>query len=133
MQSKATTPKQYIDELPEDRKADIKQLDALIRKTAPEFKPFMIAGMLGYGTYHYKYASGREGDWCIIGLASQKNYISLYVCAAKDGKYVAEEFKEKLPRANIGKSCVRFKKLSDLDIKVVEEMIEVARKAAPLM
>lgn len=133
MQSAAKTPKDYIDELSGERKSDITELDKLIRDNAPEFEPFMIAGMLGYGKYHYKYASGREGDWCIIGLASQKNYISLYICAAKDGKYVAKEFKDKLPKANIGKSCVRFKKVDDIDLGVIEQMIQVARSAVPQM
>jgi hypothetical protein len=88
----------------------------------------MRSGMLGYGTYRYRYASGKEGEWFVIGLANQKRYISLYVCAADDQGYLAERFANRLPKADIGKSCVRFKRLEDLDADVVAEMIEETAK-----
>lgn len=123
MTSSATTPTQYLKELPSERKSDVTALHKLIRKTAPALKPYMLSGMLAYGTQHYTYASGREGDWGIIMLASQKNYISLYICATENGHYVAELYKKRLPKASIGKSCVRFKKLSDVDTNVLVELI----------
>ncbi len=73
------TPEAYIDGLAEPRRSHIAQLDALIRETAPDLEPFMYGGMIGYGPFHYRYASGREGDTAKVSLASQKNYISLYV------------------------------------------------------
>ena len=64
---------------------------------------FMLQGlMIGYGKYRYK-----SGDWCKIGLASQKNYISVYICAVENGKYIAETYKDALPKANIGKMSSR--------------------------
>jgi hypothetical protein len=90
--AKAKTPKEYIDELEEPRKTDIKKLDALIRKTVPKLKPFVHSGMLAYGPFHYKYASGREGDWFKVGLASSARYISLYACAADENGYVAARY-----------------------------------------
>ena len=126
--SDAATPQQYIDELQGERKDDIVALDAMIRKRAPDLDPHMRSGMLGYGTYPYRYASGKEGEWFVIGLANQKRYISLYVCAADDQGYLAERFADRLPKADIGKSCVRFKRLEDLDADVVAEMIEEAAK-----
>ena len=125
---KATSPAEYIAALEEPRRSDIARLDKLIRKTAPKLKPTMCAGMLGYGPFHYKYASGREGDTCRISLASNKQYISLYAFAADDKGYVAERFKKQLPRASIGKSCVRFKKLEDLDLDALAELIRVTEK-----
>jgi hypothetical protein len=122
-QLKVKTPAEYIAKLDEPRKSDIAALDALIRKTAPKLEPFILAGMLAYGPYHYKYASGREGDWARICLANNKNYISLYVCAADEKGYIAERYKEDLPKASIGKSCVRFKRLSDLDAGVLKKLI----------
>lgn len=110
------------------RRADVQALDRLIRKTVPKLKPFIERSMLGYGKYHYRSKSGREGDWATIGLASQKQYISLYCCAVKDGKYVADAFRDRLPKADVGKSCVRFKKLSDVDQEVIAEMLRVAEK-----
>ncbi len=123
MRSAATTPTEYLASVPLERRADIKALHALIRKTAPSLKPFMIAGMLGYGPYHYRYASGREGDWCWIGLASQKRYIALYICVVEEGRYLAEGFKTQFPKASIGKSCIRFKKLKDLDVKALKDLV----------
>lgn len=126
--TKASTPKEYFDSLAEPRKAELKALDKLIRKAVPKLKPFMLSGMLAYGKFHYKYASGREGDWAVISLASQKNYISLYICAVDGKKYLAETYKKTLPKASIGKSCVRFKKLEDVDLAVIEEMVKKAAK-----
>lgn len=124
--SNATTPRQYLDALGEPRKSQIAELDALIRKTAPSLTPFVHAGMLAYGPYHYVYESGREGGWFVVGLSSRKNYISLYVCAVADGKYLAENYKKQLPKASIGKSCIRFKKPEEVDAKVLKEILKKA-------
>ena len=122
-QLKVSTPAEYIAKLNEPRKSEIAALDKMIRKLAPKLAPFIHTGMLAYGPFHYKYASGREGDWFRIGLASNKNYISLYICATDGKTYVAEKFKESLPKASIGKSCVRFKRLSDLDQTALAKLI----------
>lgn len=124
--TKAETPEEYITQIDEPRKSQITELYELIRKSAPTLKPYIQSGMIGFGKYHYKYGSGREGDWFMIGLASQKNYISVYVCAVIDNKYLAEEYKAKLPKANIGKSCIRFRKIEDIDLAVLEELIQKA-------
>jgi hypothetical protein len=126
--AKARTPEEYIAELEEPRRSDIAALDALIRKAVPELTPFIQSGMLAYGPFHYRYASGREGDWFRVGVASNKSYISLYACAADDAGYVAERYREKLPKANIGKSCVRFKRLADLDTKALTALLKETAK-----
>lgn len=130
MKSNAKTPTEYIASLEEPRKSEIKNLHKLIRKTVPDLKPHMKFGMLGYGTYHYKYASGREGDWMIIGLANQKNYISLYACMSDGRQYVAEKHKKELPKASIGKSCIRFKKLKDVDLDVITKLLKETQNLA---
>ena len=122
-------PKEYIEELDGPRKLEIAALDALIRKTAPMLKPFVHSGILAYGPTHYKYASGREGDWFRIGLASNKNYISLYVCCCDENGYLAERYREALPKASIGKSCVRFKRMSDLDLGALKKLIREGARA----
>ena len=132
-QLKVSSPAAYIAKLKEPRKSDIAALDKLIRKVAPELKPFIHIGMLAYGRWHYKSASGREGDWFRIGVASNASYISLYISAA-DGKcYVAERFKKALPKANIGKCCVRFKRLSDLDEAALAKLIREGAVAPAAM
>jgi len=128
-QLKVSTPAEYIAKLDEPRKTEIAAIDALIRKTAPKLQPFIHSGMLAYGPWHYKYSSGREGDWFRIGLASNKNYISLYICAGDDSAYIPEQFKAALPKASIGRSCVRFKRLGDLDPAALKKLIRVGAQA----
>ena len=130
-QLKASTPAEYIAQLEEPRKTDVAVLDALIRETAPKLEPFIHSGMLAYGPWRYKYASGREGDWFRIGVASNKSYISLYISACDGSGYVAERYREALPKASIGRSCVRFKRLAELDQAALKKLIREAAQAAP--
>jgi uncharacterized protein YdhG (YjbR/CyaY superfamily) len=125
--SDASTPEEYIERLSEPRRGEIRELHELIRRTVPELEPTMEFGMLGYGKYHYRYPSGREGDWQLVGVASNKNYISLYVTAeAPGGGYLAEAYQDQLPKASIGKSCIRFKRLGDVDREVLERLLRDA-------
>jgi hypothetical protein len=103
-------------------------LHRIIREEAPRLKPTMDFGFLGYGRFHYKYASGREGEWTKIGVANNKRYISLYCCAADARGYVAERYRKTLPKASIGKSCVRVKRLDDLDERALRALIRDTAK-----
>ncbi len=132
-QLKVSTPAEYIAKLEEPRKSEVAALDNLIRKLAPGLPPFVHIGILAYGPWHYKYASGREGDWFRIGVASNQSHISLYVCATDGKSYVAEKFKKALPKAKIGKSCVRFKRLSDLDEAALARLIRESAAAPAAM
>lgn len=129
-QLKVSSPAEYLAILAEPRKSEVTALDAMIRKLAPKLEPFIHSGMLAYGPWHYKYATGREGDWFRIGVASNKNYISLYICAGDGDAYIAERYKEALPKANIGRSCVRFKRLADLDQAALKKLIQQGAQAA---
>jgi len=123
---KAKTREEYLASLTPARRADIDRLDVLIREMAPKLNPGYSSGFLGYGPYHYKYVSGREGDSFRIAIASQVQYISLYVTCDLDGDYLAEKYGPRLPKANIGKCCVRFKRLSDLDEAVLRDLLQEA-------
>jgi hypothetical protein len=123
------TPAEYIAAVDDARRSDVAALDALIREHAPTLEPVIMDGMLGYGPFHYRYASGREGNACKLSIASNASYISLY-CFASDARgYVAERYVDRLPKARIGKSCVRFRKLADLDegslVALIEETAEM--------
>lgn len=128
--STARTPTEYIAQVEEKRRPDIRRLHRMIRREAPDLKPTMEFGMLGYGRFHYRYASGREGTWMKIGVANNKQYISLYCCAADARGYLAERYRKRLPKASIGKSCVRFKRLDDLDESVLRELIRKTAAAS---
>src|ERR1035438_6495938 len=127
-QLRASTPAEYLAQLEEPRKTEVAALDALIRKAAPKLEPFIHIGMLAYGPYHYKYESGCEGDGFRIGVASNQNYISLYVCAGGAGM-LADRYQEALPKAKIGKGCVRFKRLGDRDEAALKKLIREAARA----
>ena len=129
----AVNPDDYMSKIDEPRRSEIQKLHDLIQKTVPKLEPFMISGMIGYGKFHYKSKSGRQGDWCTVALASQKNYISVYICSLKDGQYIAEKYKDQLPKANIGKSCIRFKKTEDIDIDVLTTILREAEKNGGMM
>lgn len=120
------TPAAYIAKLDEPRRTEIATIDAFIRKTVPKLPAFICHGMLAYGPVHYRYASGREGDWFRIGLASHARYISLYVCACNEKGCLAEQAKAELPKASIGRSCIRFKRWSDVDPNVIEVLLKEA-------
>lgn len=124
----ARTPEEYIEALAEPRRSEIAALDAFIRKTAPKLSPFIHSGMLAYGPFRYKYASGREGDWFKLGIASNARAISLYACAADEHGYVAERYKERLPKAKIGKSCIVFQRFTDLDAAALRQLIRETEK-----
>jgi hypothetical protein len=123
------TPAQYIAATEDAKRADLRALDALIRKTVPSFAPYVAGTMLGYGKYHYRYASGREGDSCRVGLVSNKTGFSIYVSAMDEKGYLAEQAKDRLGKASIGKSCIRFRRVADLRLDV---LVEVLEKAATL-
>ena len=78
------------------------------------------ASIIGFGSYRYKYASGREGDWFLAGFSPRKQNLTIYMmsCFAKQ-----EELLAKLGKYKTGKSCLYIKKLADIDENVLKEMI----------
>ena len=124
------TPKQYIAQVPAGRREAIQTLHEAIQKAAPKLKPCIVYGMLGYGPIRYKTKSGCEGDWAVVCLANQKQYMSLYLgCDGDD--YLAEANASRLGKVNCGKSCVRFKKLEDLNLKVAMELVKKSARNHP--
>ena len=118
-----TTPEQYLARLEEPRRTEVARLDAVIRETLPGLECCIVSGMLAYGPVHYRYASGREGDSARVSVASNASAISLYALAADDRGWVAERYRARLPRSKIGKACVRFKRLDDLDLDALRELL----------
>ncbi len=122
----------YIDAVPAARRDDLRRLDALIRETLPGAAPGVGHGMLGYGPVHYRYASGREGDTFLVSVASRKAGFSLYLFCAAGERPLAERYAERLGKVDLGKACVRFKRMDDLDAGVLREMLaEAGRLGAP--
>jgi hypothetical protein len=84
-------------------------------------KPVMWgASMVGFGRYHYRYASGREGDWFLTGFAPRKKELTLYIMAGFE-RYDA--LMARLGKFKTGKSCLYVKRLSDIDPDVLRELV----------
>lgn len=124
----AQNTKEYMDQLPEERKTILKELDRLIRSNAPDLKPTFSYNMPGYGAFQYTNYKNEVIDWPTIAIASQKNYVSLYVCAVEDNQYIAEKYKDDLGKVSVGKSCIRFKKLEDVNLETLKKVIKLAAK-----
>ena len=83
------------------------------------------ASIVGFGEYHYKYASGREGDWMLTGFSPRKQNLTLYIMAGFD-RY--DELLKKLGKFSTGKSCLYIKKRADVDRKVLKELVSESVK-----
>jgi hypothetical protein len=138
---KAKTTKGYFESLPSDRREILEFLDKLIKETAPSLRPHFANNMPGYGSFKYKNYKGEVVDWPTIAIASQKNYVSFYVCAMEDGKYIAEKYKQSLAshagkkglgKVSVGRSCIRFKKIEDLNIAGLKKIIKQAQSSPGL-
>jgi hypothetical protein len=104
----------------ESRREDCRALAKLITK-ATKLKPTMWGpGIVGYGSYHYKYASGHEGDSCLTGFASRKSDITVYLVTDFPGM---DALLAKLGKHKRSKACLYVRRLSDVDLKVLEQLI----------
>lgn len=130
---KAKSVEEYISMLEPERKKIILFMHERIQKTAPSLKPHFAYNMLGYGSFKTRNYKKEMIEWPIVSLASQKNYISLYVCAVDGGEYLAEKNKDKLGKVSVGKSCIRFKKLEDLNLEQLDKVIKKAAESPGLV
>ena len=133
MQSKVTTVEQYLAELPEDRRKAIEAVRQVILKNLDkDYEEGIQYGMIGYYVPHRVYPAGYHCDpkqpLPFAGLASQKNYMSLYLMCvygeSDHSKWFREAWAKTGKKLDMGKSCVRFKKLEDLALDVIGETIK---------
>ena len=85
------------------------------------------SSMVGFGNYHYKYASGREGDWFLTGFSPRKQSLTLYMMSYLEKH---ENILKKLGKYKTGKGCLYIKQLEDVDMKVLKELISTTVKKA---
>lgn len=111
----------------EDRqkRADARKVAAMMRKATGKRAKMWGSSIVGYGTYHYKYASGREGDSMIAGFSPRKQALAVYVMA---GFKRFDSLMRKLGTYKTGKSCLYIKRLSDVDEKVLQKLIDASVK-----
>lgn len=102
------------------KRADSQAIIKLMKQVTREEPKMWGGSMVGFGRYHYKYDSGREGDWFITGFSPRKQNLTLYIMPGFD-KY--ESLMEQLGKHKTGKGCLYIKKLEDVDKKVLKELI----------
>lgn len=132
MQSKASTPDAYLENLPEDRKSAIAELRKVIKKNLPKgFVEEMNYGMIGYVVPHKLYSKGYHCDPKLplpfMNIASQKNFIAVYHMGLYANQKLYNWFTEEYPKyvkskLDMGKSCIRFKKPDQIPFKLIGEL-----------
>ncbi|MES2593205.1 MAG: DUF1801 domain-containing protein [Bacteroidota bacterium] len=132
MQSKATNVQEYIDTLPDDRKSAITELRKVILKNLPKgFSEGMGYGMIGYVVPHTLYPDGYHCDPKLplpfLSIASQKNFIAVYHMGMYADKNLLDWFTSEFPnhskaKLDMGKSCIRFKKMDQIPYKLIGEL-----------
>ena len=102
-------------------RADCRALVKLMVKWTKEQPKMWGPSIVGFGSYHYKYESGREGDSCATGFAARKNEIAIYLVAEGTDQ---PKLLGQLGKHKMGKSCLYVKRLSEIDIGVLEKLVK---------
>jgi hypothetical protein len=103
------------------QRADARKIAAMMRKATGKRAKMWGPSIVGYGAYHYKYASGREGDFLMTGFSPRKQALTVYVIP---GFTPFEALMNKLGKYKTGKSCLYIKRLSDVDEDILEQLID---------
>ncbi len=114
----------YLDTIEDPRRrADCVAISALIKKVT-KLEPRMWGpSIVGFGSYHYRYETGHEGDACLVGFSSRKPEIVLYVAEGFESR---ETLLRELGKHRTGKVCVYIKRLSDIDVRVLEKLVKAS-------
>ncbi|MEJ2603506.1 MAG: DUF1801 domain-containing protein [Gammaproteobacteria bacterium] len=102
------------------RRKDARVVLKLMREITGESPKMWGSSIVGFGSYHYRYESGREGDWMLTGFSPRKQALTLYIM---DGFSRHEESMRKLGKYKTGKSCLYVNKLEDIDLDVLRQLI----------
>lgn len=113
----------------EKKRQDAFKILKLMQEVTGEEPAMWGSSIIGFGEYHYKYASGREGDWMLVGFSPRKQNLTLYIMAGFD-EY--NQLLAKLGKYKTGKSCLYINKIEDVDLDTLRELVRqsVAHMAA---
>ena len=121
--TKVSAAKYIADIGDEAKRADAKALVKLLQDVTGEKAAMWGPSIVGFGSYHYKYDSGREGDMPLIGFSPRKQDLTLYVGRGVDGALLKALGKHKLSGG-----CLHIKRLSDVDLAVLEKVVSASVK-----
>lgn len=112
----------FLNSVPDEKKRqDSFTVLELMKKVTGKQPEMWGESIVGFGSYHYKYASGREGDWFVTGFSPRKQNLTLYIMAGFDNY---EQLLDKLGKYKTGKSCLYIKKMEDIDTEVLKELVK---------
>lgn len=117
---------EFIASIPDERmKRDCRALLKLFKEVTGSRPRLWGPSIVGYGTYHYRYASGREGDWMRTGFSPRKGALSIYLMSGFDG--MEDDLKE-LGKHRLGKCCLYVKRLEEVDLRVLKRLVKKSLK-----
>ncbi|HSL54965.1 MAG TPA: DUF1801 domain-containing protein [Pyrinomonadaceae bacterium] len=108
-----------------ERRADCFAVAKIMEEITGEKPKMWGPSIVGFGTYHYKYASGREGEWPRTGFSPRKKDLTLYIMMGFERH---AELMEKLGKHSTGKSCLYIKRLSDIHMPTLKKLIKIGLK-----
>ena len=112
----------FLDGVKDEKKRQDSYTILKLMKQITKAEPKMWGtSIIGFGSYHYKYASGREGDWFVTGFSQRKQNLTLYIMSGIS-KY--PDLLKKLGKFKTGKGCLYINKIEDIDIKTLKELIK---------
>lgn len=122
-------PYEFLDSVEDPkRKSDAFAVTKIMEEITGE-KPKMWGGsIIGFDSYHYRYKSGQEGDWMKIGLSPRKTSLTLYLSYGYENN---KEIMDRLGKYKTGKACLYLKKLEDIDLDVLKELIQTTYENIP--
>jgi hypothetical protein len=105
---------------PEQKRKDSFELLEMMKELTGENPKMWGDSIIGFGTYHYKYKTGREGDWFVSGFSPRKQSLTLYLMSGFEGE---QELLSKLGKHKTSKGCLYIKKLSDVDRQILRKLV----------
>lgn len=135
-----TDPSDYINSLDEKDRSVMLTLDALITTALPHRCRVLWHGVfwggseqtiIGYGDIRQPRPRGDDVEWFLVGLAKQKNHYSVYVNAATNGKYLGQQYGNRLGRVKLGSASIGFRNLEAIDLDVLAELLSEADSITP--
>ena len=128
---------EFLDGLPEESRDDMKTLDSAFSTVMDGLDRVLFEGtfwggseqeIIGYGAGDYTRPNGTTVDWFMVGLALQKNYISVYINAVEDRQYLSEKYGKDIGKVKVGKSSLGFKSVDDIDLGKLTDLVAKARE-----
>ena len=135
-----TAPDAYIASLPDEHREALTLVDGAIHRAMPDRQRVLWEGVfwggtmqsiIGYGHIEQTGSSGNTVEWFLVGLARQKRNYSIYVNAVVNNAYLAHSYADRLGKVKLGAASIGFRRLEDLDLVVLTELVAEANKLTP--